>query len=108
MRRIVRTLALLFVGFVALALGIDAIVASRQPVLNPGAAEGILRTFDEDGNVYEKRLAVVDDAGTLWIQWGHHFRAWYHRLLRNPEVEFVRNGEVGAYHAVPLESLRHE
>ena len=108
MRRIGRTLALLLVGFVLFALGVDAIVGIRQPVLQPGAAEGILRTFGENGNVHEKRLAVVDDGGTLWIQSAHHFRGWYHRLLRNPEVELVRNGEVRAYHAVPLDTPETE
>jgi len=108
MRRIARTVVLFLVGFVLLALGIDALVGIRQPVLQPGAAEGVLRTFDENGNVYEKRLLVVDDEGTPWIQSGHHFRGWYHRLLRNPEVELVRNGEVRAYHAVPLDTPETE
>jgi hypothetical protein len=107
-RRAVRTLALLVVGLVVLALGIDGIVAGRQPVLSPGAGEGVLRTFDADGSVQEKRLAVVDDGGTLWIQSGHHFRGWYHRLLRNPEVELVRNGETRAYHAVPIDTPESE
>ena len=108
MSRIVRTFALLLVAVVVLALGVDAIVGIRQPVLQPGAAEGTLRTVDENGNVYEKRLAVVDDGGTLWIQSGHHFRGWYHRLVRNPEVELVRNGEMRAYHAVPLDTPETE
>ncbi len=108
MRRIIRTLALLLVGFVVLALGIDAIVGMRQPVLQPGAAEGILRTFDENGNVYETRLAVVDYGGTPWLQSAHHFRSWYHRLLRNPEVELARNGEVRAYHAVAIDTPETE
>ena len=106
--RIVRTLVILLVAFVLLALGIDAIIGIRQPVLQPGAAEGVLRVFDENGNVYEKRLLVIDDGGTPWIQSGHHFRGWYHRLLRNPEVELVRNGEVRAYRAVPLDTPETE
>ena len=108
MRRILRTLALLLVGFVALALGIDAVVGIRQPSLQPGGAEGILRTFDEAGTVYETRLAVVDDGGTPWLQSAHHFRGWYHRVLRNPEVELVRSGEVRAYRAVPIDTPETE
>jgi hypothetical protein len=87
MKRIICTLAFILIGFVVLALGVDAIVGISQPALEPGAAEGVLRTFDEDGKLHENRLVVVDDGGTLWIQSGHHFRGWYHRLLRNPEVE---------------------
>ncbi len=110
MRLFVRTFVLLFGGFVFLALGLDAIVGISQPVLEPGAAEGILRTFDEEGSVQETRLVVVDDHddGTLWIQSGHHFRGWYHRLVRNPEVELVRNEETRAYWAVPLDTPETE
>ena len=108
MKRIIRTLAFIVVGFVVLALGVDAIVGISQPALEPSAAEGVLRTFDEDKKLHENRLVVVDDGGTLWIQSGHHFRGWYHRLLRNPEVELVRNGEMRAYHAVPLDTPETE
>lgn len=107
MRRI-RALVLVPAGLVVLALGVDAIVGISQPVFEPGAAEGVLRTFDEDGTPHENRLVVVDDGGTLWIQSGHHFRGWYHRLERNPEVELVRNGETRAYHAVPLDTPETE
>jgi hypothetical protein len=108
MKRIVRTLALVLAGFVALALGVDAVVGIGQPTLEPGAAEGVLRTFDADGTLHENRLVVVEDAGTLWIQSGHHFRGWYDRLLRNPEVELVREGETRAYLAVPLDTPETE
>ena len=108
MKRIIRTLAFSLAGFVALALGIDAIVGISQPAFEPGGAEGILRTFDGEGRVYENRLVVIDDGGTLWIQSGHHFRGWYRRLLLDPRVELVRNGEVRAYQAVPLDTPETE
>jgi hypothetical protein len=95
-------------AFVVLALGLDASVGIFQPVLESGATEGVLRTFDEEGRPHETRLVVVDDGGTLWIQSGHHFRGWYHRLLRNPQVELVRNGAVKTYHAVPLDTPETE
>jgi len=72
------------------------------------ASEGVLRTVDENGEVYENRLAVIDDDATLWVQSGHHFRAWYHRRLRNPEVELIYRGEVRPYLAVPLNTPEAE
>lgn len=108
MTRVVRIVALSLVGFVALALCVDAVVGVAQPVLSPGAAEGVLRTFDDAGRPHDSRLVVIDDGGTLWIQSGHHFRGWYHRLLRRPEVELLWNGERRPYRAVPLDTPETE
>jgi hypothetical protein len=91
------------VGFVVLALGIDLYVGLRQPEV--GGVECVLRTTDEDGQVHDTRLALVEEAdGTLWVQSGHHFRGWYERVLRNPEVELVRDGEARPYRAVALDT----
>jgi hypothetical protein len=49
-------------------------------------------------------MVVLDDGGALWVQSGHHFRGWYHRLRRNPEVELIRGGEVRLYRAVPVDT----
>ena len=34
-------------------------------------------------------MIVLQDGDVTWVQSGHHFRGWYHRLVRNPEVELV-------------------
>jgi len=102
--RPVRQLTLVIAGFVLLALLLDAFIGAFQPVVASEESEGVLRTIDENGEVYENRLAVIDDGGTLWLQSGHHFRGWYHRLVRNPEVELLYHGEVHAYLAVPLDT----
>ena len=44
-------------------------------------------------------MIVIDDGDTTWVQSDHHFRGWYHRLHRNPNVELVRGGEVLRYRA---------
>ena len=99
----------LCVGFVVLALLFDAWVGTSQPELQPGTAEGVLHTFAADGARHETRLAVVDDAeGNIWVQSGHHFRGWYHRLLENPEVEFSRGGETRPYTAVAIDTPESE
>ena len=108
MKKIAWTIGGLVGAYVALALLLDAFVGFSQPVLDPGSAEGVLHTFDERGRRYETRLAVHEDGDTLWIQSGHHFRGWYERLLDNPEVELVRDGEVRAYRAVPVDTPEAE
>jgi hypothetical protein len=108
MGRFARRVALFAAGFVVLALAIDAVVGVFQPVVDTEASECVLRTFDADGTVHEDRLALVDDGGTLWVQSGHHFRGWYHRLERIPDVELIRNGEVRPYRALPIDTPETE
>jgi hypothetical protein len=89
---------------VALALLLDGAAAVFQPSLEPGDAEAVLHTFDEDGQRYETRMIVIEDGETLWVQSGHHFRGWYHRLRKNPDVELDRGGKRRSFRAVALET----
>jgi hypothetical protein len=105
MSRAVRAGVLIVAGFVVFVLALDGLAGLAQPALDPGGAEGVLRTTDEEGGVHETRLAVFEDeGGAIWVQSGHHFRGWYERVKRNSDVEFVRNGVANAYRAVPLET----
>jgi len=104
MKRIVRSVAVVLGAFVVLALGFDAFLGVTQLALEPGRAEGVLRTFDDEGKPHESRMIVIDDGETRWVQSGHHFRGWYHRLRRNPDVELLRDGELLRYRAVPLDT----
>ena len=106
MGRMIRILAGMLGAYVFLALAINGIAGVVQPALGAGAGEGVLRTFADDGSVYERRLAVIDDDGTLWLVSVQHFRRWYNRLLRNPDVELVQNDKVRPYRAVPVDDPR--
>lgn len=104
MRKIAWSVTVVVGVYVGLALGLDALIGVTQLPLEPGRAEGVLRTFDDDGKAHESRMIVIDDGDTTWVQSGHHFRGWYQRLRRNPKVELVRGGELLRYRAVPLDT----
>ena len=101
MKKAARITAAVLVGYVGLALAFDAFVGASQIAL--GGPEGVLRTIDEKGQVHETRMIVLQDGDVTWVQSGHHFRGWYHRLVRNPDVELVVGDEVRPYRAVPLD-----
>ena len=102
MKRTVQVVGALFGAYLLLVLTLNGVAGVVQPELGAGPGEGVLRTFSEDGEVYERRLAVVEDAGVLWLVSVQHFRKWYHRLVENPNVELVRGGEVRPYRAVAV------
>ena len=104
MKRTAQIVATLFGAYVLLVLAINGVAGVVQPELGAGLGEGVLRTFSDDGDVYERRLAVVEDDGVLWLASVQHFRKWYRRLVENPNVELVRGGEVRSYRAVPVET----
>ena len=101
MKKAARITVAVLVGYVGLALAFDAFIGVSQIAL--GGPEGVLRTVDEKGQVHETRMIVLQDGDVTWVQSGHHFRGWYHRLVRNPEVELVVGDEVRPYRAAPLE-----
>lgn len=103
--KIVRWLAIVLGACVVLALALDGMIALFQP---SAGTTGVLRTFDEQGEPHERVLSLLDDGGTLWVESGHHFRGWYHRLRRNPNVELVRDGRTQAYRAVPVDTPEAE
>jgi hypothetical protein len=89
MKKIAWTMTAVLGAYVVLALSFDVFLGVTQLALEPGRAEGVLRTFDDEGKAYESRMIVIDDGDTTWVQSGHHFRGWYHRLRRNTDVELV-------------------
>ncbi|MAE93315.1 MAG: hypothetical protein CL910_01505 [Deltaproteobacteria bacterium] len=103
-RKIALRVALGIVGLAAVALLLDGVAAIVQPSFEPGDAEGVLHTFDEDGQRHEARMIIIEDGEVLWVQSGHHFRGWYHRLRKNPKVELERGGVRRPYRAVALET----
>jgi hypothetical protein len=64
----------------------------------------VLRSFDNRGLAQETVLGLLDDNGQLWVESGHWFRGWYHRVQNNPDVELIRANEVGAYRATPVDT----
>jgi hypothetical protein len=44
---------------VALALGLDAFLGVTQLALEPGRAEGLLHTFDDEGKAHESRMKAL-------------------------------------------------
>jgi hypothetical protein len=85
-------------SWIGLALVFDALVGVFQP------GTDVLRTYDAEGQPHDRVLAVFQDGDVVFVQSGHHFRGWYHRLRENPDVELIRAGVAKPYRAVPLDT----
>jgi hypothetical protein len=100
--KIVRILVVVLGAYVLLGIGFDAAIGTFQP---QGQNTVVVRTFDAQGGSPRDTVVVLREPGdgTLWVESGHWFRGWYRRLLRNPEIQLVRNGEATPYRAVPMD-----
>jgi len=61
----------------------------------------VLRTVDGAAGVHETKMWAVDHEGDPWVRVANPERAWYRRLLEQPSVELVRNGQAKRYTAEP-------
>lgn len=61
----------------------------------------VLTTTDDSGAPVETRLWVVELEGYQYLRSSGPASGWYKRLLANPDVEVVRNGQEAAYRTIP-------
>jgi len=100
--KLARIAAIVFGIYLALGLVLDAAIGYFQPQRGNTA---VLRTFDPDGQQpRETVLGLLDDHSQLWVESGHWWKGWYHRVQANPNVELIRDGVAKPYHAVPVDS----
>jgi hypothetical protein len=64
----------------------------------------VLRTRDEIGVAYESEMWVVDLGAATWVRADDARRAWYRRLLANPQAWLVRGGSTRPVTGFPDES----
>ena len=82
-------------------------VAAFQPE-DIGGGTIVLTSIDADGTPRDRVLSPIDDDGRLFIAANHWPRAWYHRVLENPDVRVTRDGETTDYRAVPVSDEERE
>jgi hypothetical protein len=62
----------------------------------------VLTTTAEDGTSKNRVLGRAEVDGRIYVAANHWPRGWYHRALRNPNVQVTLNGESADYLAVPV------
>ena len=98
MKWILRILGIILIALVVLVGGLQVASETGEIV--------VLTTTDENGAPAETRLWVVELDGYQYLRSGDPGSGWYNRLLANPKVEVVRNGQKASYNAVPAPELQ--
>ena len=103
-----RSVALLGACLLSLAsAGCMTAFAAFQPE-NVGGQTIVLTSTDAAGTSYERVLSPIDEGDRLFVAANHWPRAWYRRVLANPNVSVRRGDEKREYRAVPVSAEERE
>ncbi len=93
----VKIIAIVLGIYVVIVAVFESLIGYMQPT-----SEGTvtITTFDAEGNAFDRVLSGLESDGRFYVAVNHWPRAWYRRLLENPEVRITRNNETRGYVAV--------
>lgn len=95
--RAVKIVAIVLVVYALVVVVFETLLGSLQPA-SPDTV--VITTTDAEGKSYDRVLSGLDSGGQFYVAVNHWPRAWYYRLLENPNVRITRGGETREYVAV--------
>jgi len=100
--KIVVTVALVYVGIV---VAFESLIGVVQPTTESTL---VITTLGEDGNTNDRVLERLQSDGKLYVAVNHWPRAWYERVLENPEVRVTLDGVEGGYNAIQITGAEYD
>lgn len=94
-----KILVIVVLIYVAIVAAFESLIGVIQPA---GGSTLVLTTFDSDGTAHDRVLAQLDTDGKVYVSANHWPRAWYRRVLQNPDVQATIGGTKGNYRAVSV------
>jgi F420H(2)-dependent quinone reductase len=100
--RIVKSIAIVALVYVALVTAFESMIGTLQPQTEGSTL--VLTTLGDDGSAHDRVVSKLESGGQLYVAVNHWPRAWYGRLLANPQVRVTLGGTTGDYTAVPVDA----
>jgi hypothetical protein len=93
----------------AVYVGVVVLFESALGYFQPASESTIvLTTVERDGTPNDRVVSKLESDGKLYVAANHWPRAWYNRVLENPELEVTMDGTTGPYRAVSVSGAEHE
>lgn len=105
MPRYLKIIVSVLVVYVVLVVAFESLLGYFQPEA-PGTL--VITTVDADGNTHDRVLSGLESGGRSYVAVNHWPRAWYRRVLDNPDVKITRDGETADYVAIPVSGEEHD
>ena len=93
----VKIIGILLGVWVAIVVIFESLLGYMQPT-SPDSVT--ITTFDAEGNSFDRVLSGLESGGQFYVAVNHWPRAWYRRLLENPEVRIMRDDQTRDYLAI--------
>lgn len=93
------------IAYVLIVVGFETLIGYNQPEF-----EGTLTltTFNDDGETFDRVVSGLKSSDKLYVRVNHWPRAWYFRLLDNPNIKVTIDGKTQNYLAVDIEGEEYD
>ena len=102
--RTIKTVAIVLVAYVLVVVAFESLLGYFQPEA-PGTL--VITTVDVDSDSHDRVLSGLESDGRSYVAVNHWPRAWYRRVLDNPNVQITREGKTEDYLASPVSGEEH-
>ncbi len=97
--------AIVILVYVGIVIAFESSLGYFQP---ESGATFVITTFDGDGTAHDRVVSRLESDGKLYVAANHWPRAWYNRVLENPQMQVAVDGEKADYSAVPVVDTEHD
>ena len=101
--KVVKGIVIALLVYAWIVAAFETMIGTIQP---KAGSTLVITTLGEDGSARDRVVARLDSGGQLYVAANHWPRAWYHRLLANPDVRVTLDDggqdKTGDYRAVAV------
>ena len=97
--KVAKILGILIAAYLGVIVVFESLLGYFQPA---GQGTVVISSADGDGQTHDRVVSRLESGGRLYVAVNHWPRAWYGRVLENPQVLVTIDGTPDAYTAVPV------
>jgi hypothetical protein len=104
-KKTAKTITIVAAAYISLVVLFESSLGFFQP--EPDGTI-IITTVDKQGQSHDRVVSRFESGGEFFIAANHWPRAWFQRVLQNPKLIALIDGESASYQAVLLEGEKHD
>jgi hypothetical protein len=104
-KKTAKTITIFAAAYISLVVLFESSLGLFQPELGNTI---IITTIDKQGQSHDRVVSRFESGGEFFIAANHWPRAWFRRVLQNPKLIALIDGESASYQAMLLEGEDHD